>query len=341
MSTDSENKEIFISCSSTDIDLARYVKSRLISKNLNCFLYEEDIVGGENHEDIVPNAIRACKIVLLIESPASLESKFVNHELTLATNYNKAVIELQIDPCDDDQLNNLIYKIGNTQRVIAHDNSIDNVFGYLVRVIEGKLQKIRESEKNKEREKKKEDHDSIEEDQVIFDYDSELGIMYNPKDGMRNVSFRQDTFLTMMRTIYQEIGPEKGSEVFFKCGYDCGRNFGMLLNNQWKKERIQLHDKITRWCEFDSQVGWGKFISNIDLDEDNGTLSGNLCIRDCFFVDIDGHNEVCAYIKGYCTGVMNKLLSNDIQLTCTRENCPMKNTFKSECTFKVAFKGEE
>ena len=46
-------------------------------------------------------------------------------------------------------------------------------------------------------------------------------------------------------------------------------------------------------------------------------------------------------IKGYCTGVMNKLLSNDIQLTCTRENCPMKNTFKSECTFKVAFKGEE
>ena len=44
MSTDSENKEIFISCSSTDIDLARYVKSRLMSKNLNCFLYEEDII---------------------------------------------------------------------------------------------------------------------------------------------------------------------------------------------------------------------------------------------------------------------------------------------------------
>lgn len=328
-------KEIFISCCSNDIDQARYVKSFLESNNHSCFLYADDILAGEKHEEIVPIALKNCELVVLIESPEAIASEWVQNELTLAHENKKPLIELQISACTPEQLDNIIYRFGNTNRITVYNNQFAVVLPLFLKSVEVKLPKPTAQESTKSK-------DSAEPvTEKVFDYDAETGSMFNPDDGMRNVSFRQDTFLTMMRTIYDKIGRENAYDVFFECGKTCGRNFGKLLNDTWKKSRISFSEKLDKWCEFDSQVGWGKFVSNIELDEENGTLTGNLTIKDCFFVDDENQYEVCSYIKGYCTGVIEQLIRNQVKLTCTGKGCPMKNSFKSECVFNIAFEREE
>ena len=52
-------------------------------------------------------------------------------------------------------------------------------------------------------------------------------------------------------------------------------------------------------------------------------------------VDKAGNRRVCAYIRGYCEGVIETLLGG-VGVTLTCQACPMKNKFKSECVFNIS-----
>ena len=116
-------------------------------------------------------------------------------------------------------------------------------------------------------------------------------------------------------------------------GDDVSEAFPRLMDAI--RNKYTLKEKLQKWCEFDSCVGWGKFNIDIDIDEDNGTLSGTLSINECFMVDKKHKHPICSFIVGYCTGVIEALLG-DMEIVLSCKTCPLKNKFKSECVFDIA-----
>ena len=99
-----------------------------------------------------------------------------------------------------------------------------------------------------------------------------------------------------------------------------------------------INNKIDKWCEFDSAVGWGKFSADVTVDEENGSLSGKLCINEAFLVDKFKKRHICSFVKGYCTGVLETILSVEVELTCNGSACPIKNRFKNTCEYIISIK---
>ena len=74
------------------------------------------------------------------------------------------------------------------------------------------------------------------------------------------------------------------------------------------------------------------------IDEENDTFEGTLTITEAFIVDTKHPRKVCAFIRGYCTGVLNTLLNNsEVELTC--RSCPLEKKFNCKCVFDVKMKG--
>ena len=164
--------------------------------------------------------------------------------------------------------------------------------------------------------------------------------MINPEDRQRNVSFRTDTFISMLGGIFDNVvslaGIDKAKSIFHETGYTSGRNFAQRLNSSWEFGEggtASIASKLRKWCEFDSNVGWGKFDVNVNVDEETGDFDGTLTINECFIVDRKERKEICEFIRGYCEGVIETLLCVNVRLECME--CPMKNRFKSICKFRI------
>lgn len=180
----------------------------------------------------------------------------------------------------------------------------------------------------------------------VFQYLSDRGIMINPSDQHRNVSFRSDTFVTMFGQIYDSVAgltdPASAEGIFYDCGCQSGYNFGRRLQSSWDEKNEYLlaspQEKLAKWCEFDSNVGWGKFDCNISIDPENDSLEGKLTVSECFLVDKSpAHRPVCAFIRGYCEAVIGVLLGDvEVKLTCS--SCPLVKKFKNVCEFDVSLK---
>ena len=179
---------------------------------------------------------------------------------------------------------------------------------------------------------------------TVFEYVPDRGIMINPEDHQRNVSFRTDTLINMMSGIYEKISEiadeEVAEQIFFNSGYISGKNFGERIDNQWNTGYSieEIIKKLNKWCVFDSAVGWGKFTADIDFDEAEECLTGTLSINEAFIVDKSKKRRICGFIRGYCSGVMETLIGSvDVELTC--KECPLKNKFKCHCVFDIKAKG--
>jgi predicted hydrocarbon binding protein len=174
----------------------------------------------------------------------------------------------------------------------------------------------------------------------VFEYIAERGIMVNPEDHQRNVSFRTDTFISMFAGIYDSVveiaGDKRASEILHSTGYTCGANFAQRLNSQWdlsSQNDDNFEEKLKKWCEFDSDVGWGRFDIDVSINRETGDFSGELSINECFIVDKKNKRPVCSFVKGYCEGVMETLLCTKVRLDCIA--CPLTNRFKSVCKFNI------
>lgn len=328
--------EIFISHSSQDAECARKVLQYIEDNGYDCYISSRDIRGGLHYAKDIVNVLKECKVVVLIASAHSNLSEHVLNEIDICVDNKKTIIPLFIE--DFDISDEFRYYLGRSQRVIVEGEDVSEAFPRLMDSIRNKYPKsVKKAEpviavaatEAEESQKTK----------TIFEYDAERGIMINPEDRMRNISFRQDTFTNMMSGIFDEITKsvdlEHSSKVFFDCGYEGGNNFGTRLNQMLENTHYTLKEKLQKWCEFDSCVGWGKFNIDIDIDEDNGTLSGTLSINECFMVDKKHKHPICSFIVGYCTGVIEALLG-DIEIVLSCKTCPLKNKFKSECVFDIA-----
>lgn len=181
----------------------------------------------------------------------------------------------------------------------------------------------------------------------IFKYLPERGLIVNPNDNSRNISLKVETLNMIFDIIFDEIrsitDENTSEEILRKAGYESGKNFGSIMNEKWEldHETVSLNEKISLWCEFDSDVGWGKFINNLSINENDGFIEGSLIISENFLTYQRKKNEnpICCFIKGYCEGVLEQILGGiDIEIGCNKDSCPQKSAFKKQCSLQIFVK---
>jgi predicted MPP superfamily phosphohydrolase/predicted hydrocarbon binding protein len=164
------------------------------------------------------------------------------------------------------------------------------------------------------------------------------GVLINPEDGARNVAFRVDTFGNIFNEMSLQLRRHNVQDVenlAYECGRSCGEQFGERICKLWDEEPTppDFEQKITRWCEFDSSVGFGKFIHNLTCDDQTKKVSGTLTINECIqpsSTDVT-IGKTCDFIKGYCAGCIQTITKTEcnISLECDQMCKP------SSCVFTV------
>lgn len=340
-------KDVFISKSTMDDSIAFELVEFLEKNNISCYIAPRDIEPGRPYASALTAAITDCTMAILIASTNSNTSEQVLNEIDLMSSKKKTILPLIID---DFELNDdLRYYIGRRQHVIAYSDDLKSHFPNVLNIVNERLDELRPKPVQPAAKEvpaaaapeEEDDKDS----KTIFTYNKQRGIMINPEDNQRNVSFRTDTLINLLGGIYEkvsEIGNESvAEEIFYNSGYEGGKNFGERLSGQWDTGLSfeETEKKLKKWCTFDSAVGWGKFdITLGQFDEESGTIPARLTINESFVVDKSKKRRVCGFMRGYCTGVIEALLDSiDVEMTCVE--CPLKNRFKTCCVFDVKMKG--
>lgn len=329
-------KKIFISYKSDNRDIAFKMVDYLEDKGLDCFIAPRDITPGRNYASCLTEAMTECETAVLVASELINDSEHVLNEIDVLVSKKKKIIPFfleEFELCDD-----LRYYLGRKQWVNAFPGYPEEYFKKLADTIDPNL--LFKAEKPSMEVIPSGDEANTK---TIFEYNASRGIMVNPEDHQRNVSFRSDTLLNLLGTIYRDVASkvseESAEEIFYNAGYEGGHGFGERLCAQWEDSDASIVDKLAKWCEFDSKVGWGKFSINMSIDEETGTLEGTLRISESFAVDNKNHCHTCAYMRGYCEGVIEAFCYGvPIKLTC--KECPMKNRFKNACVFSITAEEE-
>lgn len=97
MKREDEKHDVFISYSTKNSDVANKVCYVLEQNNLKCWIAPRNISSGRIYLDEIADAIKSTKIVVLIYSADSQESKYVNNEINMAFTNNKKILSFNID----------------------------------------------------------------------------------------------------------------------------------------------------------------------------------------------------------------------------------------------------
>ena len=337
-------KQIFISYSSPDKEIAFSVVSYLESQNVPCFIAPRDVDPGMPYASNLMHAIDKCSAIVLIASGAMNNSEHVLNEIDVIVNKKKNLIPFFVE--EFEMNDDFRYYLGRTQRILAYPGMVSSYYNKLLDSVIPFLSSYTPANQKKEEHTIKEETSAAANTSTVFEYIPERGIMINPEDHQRNVSFRTDTFINMFSCIFDSVDEiacrEKTKEIFHASGYQSGQNFAQRLNSRWDFEQntpSSYETKLKKWCEFDSNVGWGKFDIKVNVDIYSGDFEGELSINECFIVDKKNRKQVCEFVKGYCEGVIETLIDVQVRLECI--SCPMKSRFKSACVFKIMLEESE
>lgn len=93
----SEQHVVFISYSTKNSDVANKICYLLEQNGLPCWIAPRNISSGRVYINEIADAIKSTKIVVLVYSKFSQESKYVNNEIQMAYSHNKPLISFNID----------------------------------------------------------------------------------------------------------------------------------------------------------------------------------------------------------------------------------------------------
>lgn len=176
------------------------------------------------------------------------------------------------------------------------------------------------------------------------------GTLINPADQSRNIAFKVETINRILETLGKELerntDQATAHQAFFAAGYGAGRQFGERILEKWELDHPtdSIIDRINRWCDFDSDVGWGRLTNDLRVDESQGQISGSIMLLDNFQTYKRGERECpdCSLMFGYIKGVLEKLCRGiHLSVECNRQECPLTNPFKRDCIFRVSIKGDQ
>ncbi len=90
--------DVFISFSFEDQSVAETIVNELTSKyGISCWICTRDIDGGKRYKRLIPEAIRASKLVVFVQSETALGSKEIPKEIGIAFDEDKIIIPFKID----------------------------------------------------------------------------------------------------------------------------------------------------------------------------------------------------------------------------------------------------
>ena len=92
------NHDIFISYSSTDKVAANAICHVLEQNKVRCWIAPRDIPAGAEYGDLIVDAIKHAKVVVIIFSETSSTSSWVKGELNIAFEEQKTLIPFRLDP---------------------------------------------------------------------------------------------------------------------------------------------------------------------------------------------------------------------------------------------------
>lgn len=191
----------------------------------------------------------------------------------------------------------------------------------------------------------------FQEEQVFALY-RRLGEMVNVVDNARNVSFRVDTFTTLLGNLRRHVeryivemrkkgelsnGGKAFAGALALAGQKCGDHFGDSLLDVWKRSRAQhpLARRVERWCEFDSIVGWGRFRSAPENLPNDMTNDFSIIVVHNFLAS-GKEPDLCPFMTGYIQGVLSQLLERQVKVSHSKRNCIRGGgKTRKECLFKI------
>ena len=118
-------KQVFISYKSEEFDEANWVKTVLETNGISCWMAPMCITGGSSYAVEIPQAIRNCKVFVLILSEKSQMSKWVPREVDQAINENKIIMPFMLENCKlKDDFN---FYLTNVQRYAAYESKVNAI----------------------------------------------------------------------------------------------------------------------------------------------------------------------------------------------------------------------
>ena len=131
-----ENRHVFISYSSKDIDYVMQLAKALELNNIAYWRAPDRIPAGSNYAKEIPKAIKECDVFLLIYSVKSQESIWVEKELDTAVCCKKTILPVRIDDCEFNDL--FKFYLNNVQMLQAEvvDNRILNLSEIIGKIID-------------------------------------------------------------------------------------------------------------------------------------------------------------------------------------------------------------
>ncbi|HEY0075382.1 MAG TPA: hypothetical protein VGB77_14885, partial [Abditibacteriaceae bacterium] len=100
------------------------------------------------------------------------------------------------------------------------------------------------------------------------------------EDEARNVAFKVDTLCTTLSHFANKM-PDLAPQILKDAGKEAGIKFGDSLIGEG--DRLPIQDMIQIWCNFDSEVGWGKLsLNNPEFDSYERLIHGEILVDDNF-----------------------------------------------------------
>ena len=186
------------------------------------------------------------------------------------------------------------------------------------------------------------------------------GMLTNPADSERNVALRVETLCGLLDHLHNELMPSSAvdsesltdtSDTLRRAGKEQGVTFGEKL---WDEPDYKgpYVDRVQKWCEFDSRVGFGHLMlkrplvgrdqvltgGDKTLPEGKETLAGGeVEVEDNFLAMLrtEEDPDLCPFLSGYIEGVLQKLLEDDrVKVEHPRESCMRVHSDRTACNFE-------
>lgn len=111
-------QDVFISYKSEEFQEADWVRQQLESGGISCWMAPNSITGGASYATEIPQAIRSCRVFVLILSRRAQLSQWVPKELDQAINCGKIIMPFMLENCplEDD----FSFYLSNVQRYPAY-----------------------------------------------------------------------------------------------------------------------------------------------------------------------------------------------------------------------------
>lgn len=130
----------------------------------------------------------------------------------------------------------------------------------------------------------------------------------------------------------------RARRIIYLSGFDAGSRNGKCLFEQMllPTYNVELTEKISQWCEFDSDLGFGKFVNQTEITK--GKISGQIVVINNFLVHnklFSDENNICSFMRGYIKGVLGNIIKSRIDVMHRKKECAQYNLDSNACIFPL------